>query len=109
MSDFLETDWLTERLLPVGPLRIRVWPSSDVAKVQAQWAAVDVWLGLKGIFHSVSGSEKQKARYLTSSFRNSLVLVLFHFIPGIELIFATKTQVGQKTVVIRNHDDFKNV
>ena len=76
MSDFLETDWLTERFLVAGPLRIRVWPSRDVAKVQAQWAAVDVWLGLKGIFREVSSSEKQKARYLTSSLRIDFLFFL---------------------------------
>ena len=60
--EYSEQDWGPESGLLVGPYRVRVWPGTD--PVQSQWAAVDLWMGLRGVSGAeVSPVVKQKASF----------------------------------------------
>ena len=64
---FVETDWLPERSVASGLWKLRVWAPSEQGrgKVQAQWAATDVWMAMRTTVAANSvptSSDKQKAR-----------------------------------------------
>lgn len=63
MDSFQESDWLSERQLPLGPVSVRVWPSRESDVTQSQWSAVDVWIGMRSRTLDVPAVEKGRARY----------------------------------------------
>ena len=70
-NQFTEKDWHHERFLTLGPVRVRAWPSASDG-VQGQWAAVDVWMSMRGVDLIPSPDERMKARSFTGLFMFSL-------------------------------------
>lgn len=66
-NQFTEKDWHHERFLTLGPVRVRAWPSASDG-VQGQWAAVDVWMSMRGVDLIPSPDERMKARSFTGLF-----------------------------------------
>ena len=59
-----EVDWRAEHALVCGgAISLRVWPAQSQGKVQAQWAAVDLWVAMREASTMATAAEKQKSSH----------------------------------------------
>lgn len=63
-ASFTEADWLPQKILEVASIKLRVWPPKDPSVAQAQWAAVDIWVGMRSetVTADMTQDQKNKAR-----------------------------------------------
>ena len=59
-----EVDWYEEHTINCGSVGLRVWPAQCRESLQAQWAAVDVWIAMRESSTLATAKERQKSSHL---------------------------------------------